>query len=131
MDLVSGTLWVKAKQVYTAWNHTVRLIWSCPLWTRTYFVQQLLCCGHTSAKVDILLRYVKFFHSLRFSASHEVQVLCRYLARDVQSVTGKNLQLVGEISHLDPWHKSFLNIITRSHIYVIFTLIVATCKIRE
>ena len=94
---------VKAKQVYTAWNHTVRLIWGCPLWTRTYFVQQLLCCGHTSAKVDILLRYVKFFHSLRSSASHEVQVLCRYLARDVQSVTGKNLQLVKGISNLDPW----------------------------
>ena len=92
----------KAKQVYTAWNHTVRLIWGCPLWTRTYFVQQLLCCGHTSAKVDILLRYVKFFHSLRFSASQEVQVLCRYVARDVQSVTGKNLQLVKEISQLDP-----------------------------
>jgi hypothetical protein len=94
---------VKAKQVYTAWNHTVRLIWGCPLWTRTYFVQQLLCCGHTSAKVDILLRYVKFFKSLRFSASKEVQVLCRYVARDVQSVTGKNLQLVKGISHLDPW----------------------------
>ena len=98
---------VKAKQVYTAWNHTVRLIWGCPLWTRTYFVQQLLCCGHTSAKVDILLRYVKFFKSLRFSASKEVQVLCRYVARDVQSVTGKNLQLVKGISHLDPWTCSY------------------------
>ena len=91
---------VKAKQVYTAWNHTVRLIWGCLLWTRTYFVQQLFCCGHTSAKLDILLRYVNFFHIFRFSASHEVQVLCRYLARDVQSVTANNLQLVKDISHL-------------------------------
>ena len=98
---------VKAKQVYTAWNHTVRLIWGCSLWTRTYFVQQLLCCGHTSAKVDILLRYVKFFHSLRFSASQEVQVLCRYVARDVQSVTGENLQFVKGISQLDPWTCSY------------------------
>jgi hypothetical protein len=97
----------KAKQVYSAWNHTVRLIWGCPLWTRTYFVQQLLCCGQTSAKVDILSRYVKFFHSLRHSASHEVQVLCRYLARDMQSVTGKNLQLVHDLTNLDPWTTSY------------------------
>ena len=78
----------KAKQVFTAWDYTVKLVWGCPAWTRTYILQQLLSCGHTSAKVDILSRYVKFFHSLRKSASHEVQVLSRYLARDVQSVTG-------------------------------------------
>ena len=53
--------------------------------------------------MDILSRYVKFFHSLRKSASHEVQVLSRYLARDVQSVTGRNLRLVQETSRLDPW----------------------------
>ena len=96
----------KAKQVYSAWNQTVKLIWGCPLWTRTYFVQQLLCCGHTSAKVDILSRFSKFFHSLRCSASQEVQVLCRYLGRDVQSVTGRNLQLVEELSKLNPWSTS-------------------------
>ena len=71
--------------------------------TRTYILLQLLSCGHTSAKVDILSRYVKFFHSLRKSASHEVQVLSRYLARDVQSVTGRNLRLVQETANLDPW----------------------------
>ena len=48
----------KAKQVYSTWNNTVKLVWGCPQWTRTYFLQQLLCCGHTSAKVDILTRYV-------------------------------------------------------------------------
>ena len=97
----------KAKQVYSAWNQSIKLIWGCPLWTRTYFVQQLLCCGHTSAKVDILSRYVKFFHSLRNSASQEVKILSRYLARDVQSVTGKNLQLVKSISKLNPWTTSY------------------------
>ena len=29
-------------------------------------------------------------------------MLSRYLARDLQSVTGKNLRLVQDISHLDP-----------------------------
>ena len=44
-----------------------------------------------------------FFHSL----SHEVQVLCRYLARDMQSVTGKNMQLVQDLTNLDPWTTSY------------------------
>ena len=66
-------------------------------------MQQLLCCGFTSARVDILSRFVKFFHGLRSSASHEVQVLSRLLARDRQSVTGKNLLLVQELSGINPW----------------------------
>ena len=88
----------KAKQVYTAW----KLAWGCPQWTRTYMVQQMLYCGQTSARVDILSRYVNFFHSLRKSSCQEVQVLSRFLARDVQSVTGKNLQLISEASGLNP-----------------------------
>ena len=93
----------KAMQVYKAWNTTVKLAWGCPQWTRTYLMQQVLCCGHTSARVDILCRYVKFFHSLRRSASKEVQVLSRLFARDVQSVTGKNLDYIAESSGLNPW----------------------------
>ena len=38
--------------------------------------------------------------------SYEVQVLSRYLARDIQSVTGKNLRLIHDLSHLDPWSTS-------------------------
>ena len=66
-------------------------------------MQQLLVCGETSARVDILCRFVKFFHSLRKSACHEVQVLSRYLARDLQSVTGKNLDYVQTVTGLNPW----------------------------
>ena len=93
----------KAMQVYNAWNTTVKMAWCCPQWTRTYLVQQVLSCGQTSAKVAILCRYVKFFHSMRNSACKEVQVLSRLLARDMQSVTGKNLQFISEMSGLNPW----------------------------
>ena len=44
---------------------------------------------------------------MRRSASYEVQVLSRYLARDVQSVTGKNLIFVEDFSQLDPWTCGF------------------------
>ena len=94
-------------QVHNTWNTTVKLAWGLPQQTRTYILQQLLNCGHTSARVDILSRFVKFFHSLRSSASQEVQVLSRFLARDVQSVTGKNLRLVQDITQLNPWTASY------------------------
>ena len=56
-----------------------------------------------SAKVDILSRYVNFFHSLRKSTTKEVQALSRLLARDIRSVTARNLQYIVELSGLNPW----------------------------
>ena len=53
--------------------------------------------------MDITCRYAKFFHSLRNSACKEIQIFSRLLARDVQSVTGKNLRYLQEASGLDPW----------------------------
>ena len=94
----------KAKQVYNAWNTTVKLAWGCPQQTRTYILQQMLACGYSSARVDILCRYVTFFQSLRKSASREVQVMSRYLARDIRAVTGKNLQHILDVSGLNPWN---------------------------
>lgn len=93
----------KASQVYKSWNTAVKLAWGLPLQTRTYFVQQVLSCGFVSAKVEILSRFAKFFNSLRFSASLEVQILSRLLARDIRSVTGMNLSLIRHLSRLDPW----------------------------
>ena len=71
-------------------------------------MQNLLSCGYHSARVDILTRFVKFFHSLRKSASREVQVLARLLARDIRSVTGRNLQYIYDASGLNPWTASHL-----------------------
>ena len=93
----------KAGQVFNAWDTSVEMVWGCSQQTRTYFLQQILCCGFTSAKVDILVRYVKFFHSLRDSSCHEVQVISRLLARDVQSVIGNNLRYIKAVTMLNPW----------------------------
>ena len=97
----------KAKQVFTAWNTSVKLAWGCSQQTRTYFLQQMLSCGHTSARVDILSRFVKFFNSLRNSASYEVQVMSRLQARDIQSVTGRNLKLIQGLTGQNPWTTSY------------------------
>ena len=92
-----------ATRVFNAWNTAVKLAWGLPQYTRTYFLQKLLNCGYMSAKTELLSRFVNFFHGLRHSASKEVQVLSRYLARNLQSVTGNNLWLVQEITRINPW----------------------------
>ena len=93
----------KAMQVYRAWSTAVKHVWGCPQWTRSFLMQQVLSCGFTSAKVEILSRYVRFFRSLLCSTSKEVRVLSRLYARDVRSVTGKNLYYIAEITGLNPW----------------------------
>ena len=92
-----------ASQLYNSWNTAIKLAWFVPRATRTYLVQHVLSAGHTSAKVNILTRYRNFFHGLRKSPSYEVRVMANIASRDVRSTTGSNLRLVEEISGLDPW----------------------------
>jgi hypothetical protein len=105
-DFYGSMLWDlggdKASQVYSAWDTAVKLSWSCPRWTRTFLLQQVLACGMTSAKTDVLGRYGKFAMGLRTSVCQEVRVLFNYVARDLQSTTAKNIKLVRDVSGLDP-----------------------------
>ena len=66
---------------------------------------QVLCCGQTSAKVGIIGRFVTFFHSLRNSASRDVQCSDPFktFSRDIRSTCGRTLQYIREITGLDPW----------------------------
>ena len=93
----------KTEQVFSAWNTAVKLAWGCPQPTRTYIVQQILCCGYTSARTDLMTRFVSFFKSLRFSSSREVCFLSKLLARDVRSTIGRNLNLIADLSRMNPW----------------------------
>ena len=82
-------------------NSAVKLVWGCPIWTRTYILHNLLNCGQSSARVDIIGRYGSFYKGLRDSASHEVRVVSRYVARDVRTTTGKNLGLLRSLTGLN------------------------------
>jgi hypothetical protein len=95
-----------ASHVYTAWDLAVKLAWGCPRGTRTFLLQQVLSCGMTSARTDILGRYGKFFSGLRTSVSMEVRVLSNLVSRDMQSTTAKNLMFVTQASSCDPWEAS-------------------------
>ena len=107
-DFYGAMLWDlggdKASHIFSAWDTAVKLTWSCPRWTKTFLLQQVLCSGVTSARTDILGRYGKFCRGLRTSVSQEIRVLFNFVARDLQCVTAKNLKLVSEgAAGLDPW----------------------------
>jgi hypothetical protein len=91
-----------AGQVYTAWDTCVRLAWSVPRATRGYLVHHVLSEGMTSARVDILSKFVGFFKGLRFSPSPEVSFMAYMVGRDLRTVLGRNLQLIEEESGLNP-----------------------------
>ena len=95
-----------ACQYFNSWNTAIKLAWDCPRGTRTYLVQQVLACGTSSARTDILTRYSKFFKGLRNSPSREVAVLANFIARDRRSVTGSNVQLVMLKSGCNVWTDS-------------------------
>ena len=92
-----------AVQYYNAWTTAIKLAWNCPRATRSYLVQEVLACGSPSAKVDILVRYGKFFQGLRTSTCREVSVLANLVARDIRSTTGENVRLLSESSGKIPW----------------------------
>ena len=88
---------VGAGHVFNAWNTAIKLAWDCPRDSRSYLVQQVLGCGLSSAKTDILLRYSQFFKSLRVSPSKEVATMANLVSRDVQSTTGSNIRMIEEL----------------------------------
>ena len=89
---------------YNVWAVNVKLAWGVPRATRTYILQQCLAPGSTSAKTEILARFVGFFRGLRKSSSHEVRTVALMAARDMRTCLGRNLRVVEELSGgLDPW----------------------------
>ena len=106
--------------VYSAWDTAIKLTWSCPRWTRTYILQNVLASNVTSTKTDILARNSKFCMRLQSSVCQEVKVFYNLVSRDLQSTTARNLRLVRETAGVDPrtvWPKQIKNILHRnSHV---------------
>ena len=99
-----------AAQFFNSWTTAIKLVWDCPRATRTYLVQQVLGCGSTSARTEIMARYSRFFQGLCSSPSREVATLVNLVARDIRSCTGRNIGLVTEQSGKDPWVESSASI---------------------
>ena len=96
----------KASMFFHAWNTHVKLTWNVPRQTKTYLLQQVLASGFTSPRTEVLARFTTFFRNLTVAPSHEVRTVALLVARDLRSVTGRNLALVAEQSGQDPWTAS-------------------------
>lgn len=90
-----------ADQIFKSWNTCVKLTWQVPRATRTYFLDQLLMCGLTSVKSDVMSRYTKFLQTLTKSPSSEVVTMSNIVSRDVRSTTGSNVQYILNQTGLD------------------------------
>ena len=66
--------------------------------TDHHLLQQRLARSLTAINMEISLRFVTFFHSLKEAPSHEVRK-----SRDLRTVTGSNVSLVARLSEGDPW----------------------------
>ena len=88
---------------FNVWFNNVKLSWNVPRGTRTYLLQQVLAPGLISAKTEVLARFVTFFRSLRLAPSHEVRTVSLLAARDLRTVTGRNVSQVQRVSVEDPW----------------------------
>ena len=66
-------------------------------------IHQVLSCGYTTARTDILTRFIKFFQGLLVAPSHEVRTVAMLVARDLRTTTAKNLNLVRRETDMDPW----------------------------
>ena len=99
-----------ATQFCNSWTTAIKLAWDCPRATRTYLVQQVLGCGSTSARTEIMARYCRFFQGLRSSPSREVATLVNLVARDIRTCTGNNIRLITEHSGKNPWVDSSASI---------------------
>ena len=51
-------------------------------------------------------RYCKFVLNLRTSPCKEISILANLVARDVRSVTGRNIKLISELSGSNLWSES-------------------------
>ena len=107
----------KACQVYRAWDTAVKLSWGCPRYTRTFLLQQVLACGDTNARTDILTRYSKFSKGLMNSISKEVRVLFTLVSRDLRSTTAKNIKFVEAESGSGLWTVGQYKLKQELHIY--------------
>ena len=102
LSLVARLADKPAQNLMNCRRNCVTAVWGVP-WGLHRVYTDLLSCGHSSIKEDLLSRYVKFFSLLLRSPAPEVAIVARIAAADIRSTTGSNLRYTQECTGLDPW----------------------------
>ena len=107
-DAYGSMLWDlnsdKAEQYFKSWNTCIKLVYEVPRSTFTYLVEGFLAGDQASLRNQVLSRYPGFYRNLLNSASKEVRILARIVARDPRSTTWKNLQYLERLTNLKQPH---------------------------
>ena len=98
-----------AESVYSAWRLSIKPSWDVPRGCHNFFIDNVLAPHMWSLKSSLLSRFHTFFLGLLSSESKEVQLVARLSARDIRTGLGHNLRLLHEITGLDPWDTSSLD----------------------
>ena len=91
-----------AKQLYRAWQVTVRDAWGVPRQTRTYIVDHLLSGPFPHVRQLILRRYCKFVNGVVMSMNPVISALSHWGVRTRLSTTGRNVANIREGFGVDP-----------------------------
>ena len=107
-DAYGSMLWDlksdKAEQYFKSWNTCIKLVYEGPRSTFTNLVEGFLAWDQASLRNQVLSRYPGFYRNLLNSASKEVRILARIVARDPRSTTWKNLQYLERLTNLKQPH---------------------------
>ena len=92
-DLTSKSV----NQLENSWSVSTRHMWGLPVQAHRYLMEEL---GGQHAQTMLIVRYVKFLQSLRRSPKMCVQFLLQKVLKNVNTVTGKNVQyILGKTGH--------------------------------
>ena len=76
-----------------SWSVSTRLMWDVPRETHRYMVEEL---GGQHAQTMLIVRYVKFLQNMKKSSKLAVQCLLEKVAKDMRTVTGRNIRYILE-----------------------------------
>ena len=78
-------------QLVNSWSVSTRHMWGLPLQAHKYLIEEL---GGQHAQTMMIIRYVKFLQSLTCSPKMCVQLLLQKVLRNVNTITGKNVEYI-------------------------------------
>ena len=91
-----------AQKAFRSWKTTIKMAHGVPRQTRTYLVENLLCCGLPSVKQLLIRRFVQFVQNLLSTENPIISMLAHLSVITVQSTTGLNVKNIQDEFLSDP-----------------------------
>ena len=84
-----------SQMIMNSWSVAVRHMWGLPHNAHRYLIEML---GGTHAKTMLMSRFIKFIQSIKKSPKKAVQFLFEKVRKNVNTVTGRNMDFVERVT---------------------------------